>query len=148
MSVNIYSAALLSSELYTLRFATDNVTSFEVKKSTGIIPFSLPVVNNTLETSNAVITEQSEFIHIGGVEATVNIDFEIAMSSIGTLLSFVTNKISEKHRIEVGEWSGSTNCIFNGIIDSVRIKQEGGDPRLTCNISFLNGANTLAGIGY
>lgn len=148
MPVNIYSA-FLSATIYNLVYATDNINSLTINKSTGVIPFSLPMISNTQETTNRAIGEQIEFIHIGGIEATVTLDFEIGMSDIGTMLGLVTNRISEKHKIEVTEWSGQTNgCVFIGLIDSVRIKQDGGDPRLNCNISFMEGANTMAGLGY
>jgi hypothetical protein len=140
--INIYQNT--SATGYTLIYSMDHCNNFEVKKSTGIIPFSLPIVNQTSETSGRMITEQTEFIHIGGVEANVSIDFDIGMGNINTMLGLVSNKLSKKHKIDVVDWAGqSSGYTFIGIIDSVRIKQEGGDPRLTCNLTFLEGSNSL-----
>ena len=148
MPVNIYSAALTSGAPYSLIYAIDNINTLTINKSTGIVPFSLPMVENIINTSGRLITEQCEFIHIGGIDATVALDFEIGMNDIETMLSLVTNKVATQHKIEVMAWSGEiSNVSFEGIIDSVRIKQDGGDTRLSCNISFMEGANTLSGMG-
>lgn len=148
MPIEIFSA-LISSTLYSSVYTTDNTVNLQITKSTGLIPFSLPIVDNTQETANRGITEQTELIHIGGVESTLNIDFEVGMGNVGTMLSLVTNKISNKHKIEIGDWSGlNSSFIYIGIIDSVKIKQDGGDPRINCSLSFMEGANTLAGLGY
>lgn len=143
MTINIYQN--INSTEYALVYSLDHCNSFEVKKSTGIIPFSLPIVDQTVETSGRMITEQTEFIHIGGVEANVSMDFDIGMSNINTLLGLVSNKMSKKHKLDIIDWSGqSSGYTFIGIIDSVRIKQEGGDPRLSCNLTFLEGSNSLS----
>lgn len=140
--VKIYQNVTAST--YVLMYTADNVDSLEIKKSTGVMPFSLPIVNQTSETSGRMITENTEFVHIGGVEANLSVDFEIGMSNINTMLGLVSNKLSKKHKIDVEDWSGQTSgYTFIGIVDSVRIKQTGGDPRLTCNLSFLEGVNPL-----
>lgn len=145
MPIKIYNNTNASS--YTLIYTADNCQRLEIKKSTNTIPFSLPIVDNAWETSesdNRLITENTEFVHIGGVEVNVSVDFEIGMADIRSMLSLVTNRISRKNKIEVIEWSGlSSGATFIGIIDSVRLKQEGGDPRLTCNLNFLEGFNPL-----
>lgn len=129
---------------YALMYTTDHCDSFEVKKSTGIIPFSLPIVDNTSETTGRMISENTEFIHIGGVESNISMRFEIGMSDIKTLLNLVSNKLSKKHKIDVDDWSGQASAqIFIGIVDSVRVVHAGGDPRLTCDLTFLEGANPL-----
>lgn len=148
MPVNIYNAFLNASS-YTLVYSADNINNFTINKSTGLIPFSLPIVSNTINTENRAITEQSELIHIGGVESTLNIDFEIGMPDVNNILRLVNNRISEQHKIEITEWSGQNSAfIFYGIIDSARVTQNGGDPRLSCNLTFMEGANTMAGLGY
>lgn len=148
MPVNIY-GAFLSSEIYTLEYAPDNINNITLNKSTGVIPFSLPIVDNTSETSDRVNMEQMEFIHIGGVESTISLDFEIGIPDILKMTGLVTNKIAKKHKITITEWSGQISGVsFIGIVDSVRIRQDGGDPRLSCNLNFMEGANTLAGLGY
>ena len=143
MAINIYQNTNASA--YVLIYSADNCESFEVKKSTGIIPFSLPIVDQTSETSGRMITEQTEFIHINGVEANISIDFEIGMSNINTMLGLISNKMSRKHKIDVTDWNGETSgYTFIGIVDSVRVRQVGGDPRLTCNLTFIEGANNLS----
>ena len=142
MAIKIYQNTNASS--YQLIYTTDNTDSLEIKKSTGVIPFSLPIVGQSSEISGRMITENTEFIHIGGVEANLTIDFEIGMSNINTMLGLVSNKLSKKHKIDIEDWSGETSgYTFIGIVDSVRIKQTGGDARLTCNLSFLEGVNPL-----
>lgn len=142
MVINIYQNTNASS--YVLIHSQNNIDSLEINKSTGIIPFSLPIVDNTTETSGRMITENIEFIHIGGVEATINMDFIIDMNKINTMLGLVSNKVSKKHKIDISEWSGQTSGYsFIGIIDKIRLRQEGGDPTLTCSLSFLEGANPL-----
>lgn len=144
MPIEIYQNTNASS--YLLMFTTDNTNRLEIKKSTGIIPFSLPIMDQTGESvgGNAAVTEKIDFIHVSGVEAEIDIDFEIGMNNIDTLLGMVSNKMSRKHKLIVTDWSGQTSGqSYYGIIDNIRIKQEGGDPRLNCNLSFYVGANPL-----
>lgn len=143
MAINIYQNTNASA--YILVYSADHCENFEIKKSTGVIPFSLPIVDQTSETSGRMVTEQTEFIHIGGVEANISIDFDIGMSSINTMMGLVSNKMSRKHKVDVTDWAGETSgYTFIGIIDAVRIRQTGGDPRLTCNLTFIEGSNSLS----
>lgn len=148
--IEIYQSLSGIISTYVLMHTIDNTNRLEIKKSTGIIPFSLPVVDQTGEAvgGNAMVTEKIDFIHISGVEAEIDLDFEIGMNNMDTLLGLVSNKMGRKHQLKVTDWSGQTsgNQTFYGIVDSVRIKQEGGDPRVNCNMSFFIGANPLQGI--
>lgn len=147
MAIKIYESD--TSGNFSVVYTTDHCNNFEIKKSTGIIPFSLPLISGTANQSTEMIGEQTEFIHLSGVEANVSMDFEIGMSDINTLLGLVTNYAYKSHRIEIGDWSGYiSNYTMDGIIDNIRIRQEGGDPRLSCNLTFLRGFNPLHDLGY
>jgi len=147
--IKIYKNLSGSANTYELLYTADNIEYIDIKKSTGVIQFSLPIVSNTSETSGNMVNEQCEFIHINGVEANVDLSFTMAMNEINTMLSLVDNKMSTKHKLDICDWEGQTSgYTFLGLVDSVRLRQEGGDPRVTCNLTFLAGQNNLADFGY
>lgn len=136
--------AQYSGSVYNTIYTIDNCNSFEITKSNGVIQFGLPIVDNTSLTTGRLINEKSDTISITGINAQVKISFEIPMTDIKTCLDMCNNKYDIDYKISMNDWSGSINTtLLYGIFDNVRIKQEGGDPRLTCDLSFLEGANIM-----
>jgi hypothetical protein len=133
-----------SNSVYNVIYSLDHCNSFEITKSNGVMQFGLPIVNNTSLTEGRLINEKSDTVSIGGINAQAKISFEIPMSGIKTCLDLVNNRYDVDYKISVNDWSGdiSTTLLY-GIFDNVRIRQEGGDPRLTCDLSFLEGANIM-----
>lgn len=152
MTVNIYeSENLISSRIYTLKYTPDNINGFELKKSTGVIQFSIPLISGDQNLTTNMIKQQSEFIHINGIEAGINLSFEVDPADVRIIQDFIQNQAAKTYLIANDTWpatSGSTSgSTFEGIFDSIRVKQNGGDPRVTVDASFLYGSNTMSNLG-
>lgn len=127
---------------YDLKYTALDCNEFEVSKNSGVIPFSLAVVDTDQDTSGRVINEKTDLIRISGVDAQVSVSFEISISDIQTMLNLVSNRIGKKHKIDVEDWSGDlANYSFIGLISNIRLIQAGGDPKLMCGLTFYEGDN-------
>lgn len=147
--INIYQASNYSSEIYTLVYNIDNIQRLNLNKNTGVLPFSLPIVEGTSEMSGRMIRENTEYVHVNGVEAKLTLSFEIGLNNINTMLGFVSNRLSHKNKIDVIDWAGETSgYTFIGIVDSVDITQNGGEIRPNCTLTFVEGSNVLDNMGF
>lgn len=150
--IKIYSCSAnctSTSPTYTLIYTADNCENISLTKSSGVTPFSLPIVDSTQETSTRMVSEKSDLIKISGVETTLDITFSIHVSEILTLLDLVTNRIDTKHKIIIDDWSADLNSVVDllGIIGSIRIRQTGGAGDIDCAITFYEGDNFFANMG-
>jgi len=125
----------------TLKYSPDNTQSFEINKDSGVMPFPLPLVDETAYTDTD-IREKIDLVAISGISCSVSLSFWIPLADITTLLNLVSNRASVSQIIQVNEWNGVvTNFKFYGRVASVRISQEGGTPtRLQCNLNFQVGS--------
>lgn len=147
--IKIYSCSAnctSTSPTYSLIYTADNCENINITKSSGVMPFSLPIVNSTQETSTRMVTEKSDLIKISGVETVLDISFSIHVSEIKTLLDLITNRIDTKHKIVIDDWSTDLNSIvdFIGIIGNMRLRQTGGAGDIDCTITFYEGDNFFA----
>jgi len=125
----------------TLKYSPDNMGNFELNKESGVMPFPIPLVDETGFTDTDV-REKIDLVAISGVSCTVNMSFWISLASVTTMLDLVSNRASRSQIIQVNEWNGITaNYKFYGRVASVRISQEGGTPtRLQCSLVFQVGS--------
>lgn len=125
----------------TLKYSPDNMGNFEINKDSGVMPFPLPLVDETAYTDTDIM-EKIDLVAISGISCSISMSFWIPLADITTILSLVSNRASVSQIIQVNEWVGTvTNYKFYGRIASVRISQEGGNPtRLQCNATFQVGS--------
>lgn len=143
MAIKIYQGT--TSTGYTLKYTTDNTATLDLTRSNGAIQFALPIVSNTAETSGRLMQGKIDTISITGVLSEAKLSFEIPMTAIDTCLNLVGNAYDTQFKIDIEDWSGQiAGYSLIGIFDSVKIRQEGGNPRLTCDLSFLEGTNIMA----
>ncbi len=143
MTINIYQGTSTSG--YILQYTLDHCNTFEITRNNGAIQFALPIVSNTIETSGRLLQGKVDTVSITGVTSQAKLSFDIPMTAIDTCLNFVGNAYDTQFKIDVLDWTGQTSgYTLIGTFDSVRIRQEGGDPRLTVDLSFLEGTNVMA----
>jgi len=143
MTINIYQGTETSG--YVLKYSLDHSNTFEITRNNGAMQFALPIVDNTTETSGRLLQGKVDTVSITGVTSQANLSFDIPMTAIDTCLNLVTNAYNTQFKIDVVDWSGQTSgYTLIGTFDNVRIRQEGGDPRLSCDLSFLEGTNVMS----
>lgn len=143
MAIKIYQGTTTAG--YTLKYTTDNTTTLDLTRSNGAIQFALPIVSNTADTSGRLMQGKVDTISITGVLSEAKLSFEIPMTAIDTCLNLVGNAYNTQFKIDIEDWAGQTSgYTLIGTFDSVKIRQEGGNPRLTCDLSFLEGTNIMA----
>ncbi len=133
---------------YDLKYTVVTCSSFEANKSAGAIPSPLPAVQTTIDTSGRLIKEKIDLVRIMGISADVSASFEIDTADIPTLLGLVTNRIDTVQRLVVEDWASDlSEYTFQGIVGNVKIRQQGGEAVLVCDLSFLEGDNVMDGLG-
>ncbi len=143
MAIKIYQGTETAG--YVLKYTTDNTVTLDITRSNGAIQFALPIVSNTTETSGRLLQGKVDTISITGVQSEAKLSFEIPMTAIDTCLNLVTNAYNTQFKIDIEDWAGQTSgYTLIGTFDSIRIRQEGGDPKLICDLSFLEGNNVMA----
>ncbi len=142
MTINIYQGTAATT--YTLIYTLDHCNTLDISRNNGAIQFALPIVDNTVETSGRLLTGKVDTISLTGVTSDMKLSFDIPMTAINTCLNLVTNAYNTQFKVDINDWSGQVSGFsLVGTFDSVRIRQEGGDPRLTCELSFLEGTNVM-----
>ena len=142
MSIKIYEWNT-STSVFDLKYTADNCDSLDISKSSGIMPFGLPIVDTDQDTSGRLVNEKIDLIRISGIECTISISFEIDISDVKTMLDLVSNDIGMKNKIAIDDWGADLGSDINfiGIIGNIRLRQSDSPRRVSCTITHYEGDN-------
>jgi len=149
MALKIYKNASGFQNVFTeLLYTTDNIETIEIKKYTPVMQFGLPVVDKTIQTSGSLGIENMEYIHMNGCEGNIQFSFTAPMSDITTIYNIVGNKMSTTNMIVVDDWQSETSgYCFVGLLNDLRMRQNGGEPTLTIDMGMILGTNPVGDLG-
>jgi len=137
---------------FTSYFVPDNMENFHISKTQDVMPFPLPLVDETDTTTypNTDITEKIDLVAISGVNCSISMSFWISLTDISTISNMVTNRVSTNFMIQVNEWAtgGLTNYKFYGRFTGIDIDHNGGTVnRMKVSASFQVGSIVSFGEG-
>jgi len=124
---------------WTLLYTADNCSNFNVNKNSGVMNFSLPIVDTTKDTTDRAIKEKSDIIRISGIDSDLRFNFDADVADIQTLLDLASNSIEGVNKLYIESW----DLNFIGAFSSVNISQSGGDGIVSVSLSMILGDNIM-----